>query len=40
MKVDIKTVQEILRHQNLKTALEVYAKAISEEKLESAGRVP
>jgi hypothetical protein len=37
MKVDIKTVQEILRHQNLKTALEVYAKAMSEEKLEAYG---
>jgi site-specific recombinase XerC len=37
MKVDIKTVQEILRHQNLKTTLEVYAKAMSETKLEAQG---
>jgi len=35
VKVDIKTVQEILRHQNLKTTLEVYAKAMSEDKLEA-----
>ena len=35
MKVDIKTVQEILRHQNLKTTLEIYAKAMSEDKLEA-----
>jgi integrase len=37
MKVDIKTVQEILRHQNLKTTLEIYAKAMSEAKLEAQG---
>jgi len=37
MKVDIKTVQEILRHRNLKTTLEVYAKAMREEKLEAQG---
>jgi integrase len=37
MKVDITTVQEILRHQNLKTTLEVYAKAMSEDKLEAQG---
>jgi len=30
-------VQEILRHQNLKTRLEVYAKAMSEDKLEAQG---
>jgi Phage integrase family len=33
MKVDLKTVQEILRHQNLKTTLEIYAKAMTEDKL-------
>jgi hypothetical protein len=37
MKVDIKTVQEILRHQNLKTTLEIYAKAMSEDKLAAQG---
>jgi integrase len=37
MKVDVKTVQEILRHQNLKTTLEIYAKAMSEDKLEAQG---
>jgi integrase len=37
MKVDIKTVQEILGHQNLKTTLQVYAKAMSEDKLEAQG---
>lgn len=37
MKVDVKTVQEMLRHQNLKTTLEVYAKAMSEEKLKAQG---
>jgi len=37
MKVHIKTVQEILRHQNLKTTLEIYAKAMSEDKLEAQG---
>jgi len=37
MKVDIKTVQEILRYQNLKTTLEIYAKAMREDKLEAQG---
>jgi integrase len=37
MKVDIKTVQEILRHQNLKTTLEIYAKSMTEDKLEAQG---
>ena len=37
MKVDVKTVQEILRHQNLKTTLEIYAKAMNEDKLEAQG---
>src|SRR5262249_18377927 len=37
MKVDVKTVQEMLRHQNLKTTLEVYSKAMSEEKLKAQG---
>ena len=37
MKVDIKKVQEILGHQNLKTTLQVYAKAMSEDKLEAQG---
>ena len=37
MKVDVKTVQEILRHQNLRTALELYAKSMSEEKLKARG---
>ena len=37
MKVDVKTVQEILRHQNLKTTLEVYAKAMTEDKLQAQG---
>ena len=32
-KVDVKTVQEILRHQNLKTTLEIYAKSMSEDRL-------
>jgi site-specific recombinase XerD len=35
IKVDVKTVQEMLRHHNLKTTLEVYAKAMSEEKLKA-----
>jgi hypothetical protein len=33
MKVDVKTVQEILRRQNLKTTLEIYAKSMSEDRL-------
>jgi len=33
MKVDVKTVQEILRHQNLKTTLEIYPKSVSEDRL-------
>jgi integrase len=37
MKVDVKTVQEILRHQNLKTTLEIYAKSMSEDRLEAQG---
>jgi len=37
MKVDVKTVQEILRHQNLKTTLEIYAKSMTEDKLEAQG---
>lgn len=37
VKVDVKTVQEMLRHQNLETTFEVYAKAMSEEKLTAQG---
>jgi len=37
MKVDPKLVQEILRHQNLKTTLEVYANAVTEDKREAQG---
>ena len=37
IKVYVKTVQEILRHQNLKTTLEIYAKAMSEDKLQAQG---
>lgn len=37
MKVDVKTVQEILRHQNLRTTLELYAKSMSEDKLKAQG---
>jgi hypothetical protein len=37
MKVDVKTVQEMLRHQNLKTTLEIYAKAMTEDKLQAQG---
>jgi hypothetical protein len=37
MKVDPKLVQEMLRRQNLKTTLEVYAKAVTEDKLEAQG---
>jgi integrase len=37
MKVDPKLVQEMLRHQNLKTTLEIYAKAVTEDKLEAQG---
>ena len=37
MKVDVKTVQEILRHQNLKTTLEIYAKSMSEDRLLAQG---
>src|SRR5579864_5386516 len=33
----VKTVQEILRHQNLKTTLEIYAKSMTEDKLEAQG---
>ena len=38
MKVDVKTVQEILRHQNLKTTLEIYARSMSEDRLDAQGR--
>ena len=37
IKVYVKTVQEILRHQNLKTTLEICAKAMSEDKLQAQG---
>jgi integrase len=37
MKVDVKTVQEILRHQNLKMTLEIYAKPMSEDRLLAQG---
>jgi integrase len=37
MKVDVKTVQEILRHQNLKTTLEIYARSMSEDRLLAQG---
>jgi len=37
LKVDPKLVQEMLRHQNLKTTLEVYANAVTEDKLEAQG---
>jgi len=37
MKVDVKTVQEILRHQNLRTTLELYAKSMSEDRLKAQG---
>jgi len=37
MKVDVKTVQEILRHQNLKTTLEIYARSMSEDRLHAQG---
>jgi len=37
MRVDVKTVQEILRHQNLRTTLELYAKSMSEDKLKAQG---
>ena len=37
MRVDVKTVQEILRHQNLKTTLEIYAKSMSEDRLKPQG---
>ena len=36
-KDDVKTVQEILRHQNLRTTLELYAKSMSEDKLKAQG---
>jgi integrase len=37
MKVDVKTVQELLRHQNLRTTLELYARSMSEDKLKAQG---
>jgi integrase len=37
MKVDVKTVQEILQHQNLKTTLEIYARSMSEDRLLAQG---
>jgi integrase len=37
MKVDVKTVQEILRHQNLQTTLEIYARSMSEDRLLAQG---
>ncbi len=37
IEVDPKLVQEMLRHQNLETTLEVYAKAVTEDKLEAQG---
>jgi len=37
MKVDVKTVQELLRHQNLRTTLELYAKSMSEDRLKAQG---
>jgi integrase len=35
--LDVKTVQEILRHQNLKTTLEIYARSMSEDRLLAQG---
>jgi integrase len=40
MKVDPKLVQEMLRHQNLKTTLEIYAKAVNRRQARSPGDVP
>ena len=37
MRVDVKTVQEILRHQNLKTTLEIYAKSMPADRLNAQG---
>ncbi len=37
MKVDIKVAQEMLRHSNPRTTLELYQQAITEEKREGAG---
>jgi hypothetical protein len=37
MKVDVKTLQELLRHQNLRTTLELYAKSMSEDRLKAQG---
>jgi integrase len=37
MKIDVKTLQEILRHQTLKTTLEIYARSMSEDRLLAQG---
>jgi len=37
MRVDVKTVQELLWHQNLKTTLEIYAKSMTEDKFAAQG---
>jgi hypothetical protein len=37
MKVDVKTLQEILRHQALKTTLEIYARSMSKDRLLAQG---
>jgi hypothetical protein len=37
MKVNIKTVQEILRHQDLKTTPEIHASSMSEDRLLAQG---
>jgi len=37
---DPKLVQELLRHSNIKTTLDIYAQAITSAKLEAQGDVP
>ena len=37
MKVDVKTVQELLPHKNLRTTLELYAKSMCEDRLKAQG---
>jgi hypothetical protein len=39
MGVDVKTAQELLRHANSRITMDVYTRAVSEQKREASGRV-
>jgi site-specific recombinase XerD len=38
-KTDVKTVQNLLRHSNVKTTLQLYAHSVTEDRLAAQGQV-